>query len=215
MRFILAVLAGLATSACTQLPYTGGARPVAEAQIKLDDHWLRAAPTPVVLQQQDTDCGLAALAMVAGAWGRNWSVNDLARAMSTRGGGVKLGVLRDYARSQGLDAFAVAATPRDLEHELGEGRPVLLGLMLPFDRGHNLSHYEVAIAFEPATGSVVTIDPATGRWMKRSRAVLDVEWKAAGYPALVVVGERKRDVLASPRWPSRSSTMPRSSSASI
>jgi ABC-type bacteriocin/lantibiotic exporter with double-glycine peptidase domain len=185
----LAVLAGLA-AACTQLPYTGGARPVAPAQMRLDDHWLRAAPTPVVRQQQETDCGLAALAMVAGAWGRSWSVGELARAMPTTGGGVKLGVLRDYARSHDLDAYAIAASPRDLEHELGEGRPVLLGLMLPFDRGHNQSHYEVAIAMEPATGTVITIDPATGHWMKRTRAVLDVEWKAAGYAALVVTGDR-------------------------
>ena len=184
----LAVLAGL-TAACVQLPYTGGARPVAPA-MRLDDHWLRAAPTPVVLQQQETDCGLAALAMIAGAWGRSWSVGELARVMPTTGGGVKLGVLRDYARSHELDAFAIAASPRDLEHELGEGRPVLLGLMLPFDRGHNQSHYEVAIAMEPATGTVITIDPATGHWMKRTRAVLDVEWKAAGYAALVVTGDR-------------------------
>ena len=183
---VLAVLAG----ACTQLAYTGGARPVAPAQMQLDDHWLRAAPTPVVRQQQETDCGLAALAMIAGAWGRDWSVGELAREMPVTGGGVTLGVLRDYARAHALDAYAIAASPRDLEHELGKGRPVLLGLMLPFDRGHNQSHYEVAIAIEPATGTVITIDPASGRWMRRARAVLDVEWRAAGYPALVVVGDR-------------------------
>ena len=190
MRIVaLAVLAGLA-GACTQLPYTGGARPVAPAQMQLDDHWLRAAPTPVVLQQQETDCGLAALAMIAGTWGRTWSVGELAREMPTTGGGVTLGVLRDYARSHELDAYAIAASPRDLEHELGAGRPVLLGLMLPFDRGHNQSHYEVAIAIDPANGTLITIDPASGHWMKRTRAVLDAEWKAAGYPALVVIGDR-------------------------
>jgi hypothetical protein len=41
----------------------------------------------------------------------------------------------------------------------------------------------------PKDGTVITIDPASGEWMRRSRAVLDVEWKAAGYPALVVTGE--------------------------
>jgi ABC-type bacteriocin/lantibiotic exporter with double-glycine peptidase domain len=195
MRAALAVLAGLAC-ACTQLPYTGGARAVTPAQMQLDDHWLRAAPTPVVLQQQESDCGLAALAMIAGAWGRGWAVGELAHAMPPSGGGVKLGVLRDYARSHELDAFAISASPRDLEHELGAGRPVLLGLMLPFDRGHNQSHYEVAIAMERATGAVITIDPASGRWMKRTRAVLDAEWKAAGYAALVVVGDRRGNPVA-------------------
>jgi ABC-type bacteriocin/lantibiotic exporter with double-glycine peptidase domain len=185
----IAVLAVLAT-ACVQLPYTGGARPVEPAQMQLDDHWLKAAPTPVVRQQQETDCGLAALAMIAGAWGRSWDVGELNREMPPGREGVRLGVLRDYARSHQLDAYAIAASPHDLEHELGAGRPVLLGLMLPFDRGHNQSHYEVAIAMDPATGTVITIDPATGHWMKRTRAVLDAEWKAAGYPALVVVGDR-------------------------
>jgi len=195
MRFALAICVALA-GACVQLPYTGGARPVEPAQMQLDDHWLRAAPTPVVRQQQETDCGLAALAMVAGTWGRNWSVGELARAMPPGKDGVKLGALRDYARTHELDAFAIAATPRDLARELGAGRPVLLGLMLPFDRGHNRSHYEVAIALDPATGNVITIDPASGRWMTRSRAVLDVEWKAAQYAALVVVGDRRGNPVA-------------------
>ena len=60
------------------------------------------------------------------------------------------------------------------------GRPVLLGLMLPFDRETQRAHYEVAVAMNPRDGTVVTIDPATGEWMRRSQAVLDLEWKAAG-----------------------------------
>ncbi len=182
-----AVIVALGCLTGCQLPYTGGARPVSPAQ--LDSSWLRAAPTPVVRQKQESDCGLAALAMVAGAWGRHWSVDDLAHRIPPSEKGVKLGALRDLARDRGLEAFALRATPSDLQHELGSGRPVLLGLMLPFDRGHNRSHYEVAIAMNPQDGTVITIDPASGEWMRRSRAVLDVEWKAAGYPALVVTGE--------------------------
>lgn len=202
----LVVLAGLA--ACIRLPYTGGARAVQPAQ--LDARWLRAAPTPVVRQLHQTDCGLAALAMVAGAWGQHWTVDQLAHFIHPNKQGVRLGALRDFARQRGLEAYAIRATPKDLAHELRAGRPVLLGLMLPFDEGHNLSHYEVAVAMDPATGTVVTIDPGSGKWMQRSAKVLDVEWKAAGYPALVVTG-----VIASRRWPSPSSTTPHSSSASI
>ena len=148
-----------------------------------------AAPTPIVKQAQETDCGLAALAMVAGSWGHAWSVAELARAMPPRDKGVKLAVLRDYAKAHGLEAYALAATPKDLEHELAAGRPVLLGLMLPYGMQHNQSHYEVAIAIRPSDGSVITIDPATGKWMTRSRKVLDVEWKAAKYAALVVTAD--------------------------
>jgi len=182
-----AVIVALVCLTGCQLPYTGGARPVTPAQ--LDSSWLRAAPTPVVRQKQESDCGLAALAMVAGAWGRHWSVDDLAHRIPPSEKGVKLGALRDLARERGLEAFALRATPSDVQHELASGRPVLLGLMLPFDRGHNRSHYEVAIAMNPQDGTIVTIDPASGEWMRRSRAVLDVEWKAAGYPALVVTGD--------------------------
>lgn len=187
-RLALAILIAFA-SACTHLAYSGGARPV--EPVALDATWIHAAPTPVVTQGQETDCGLAALAMVAGAWGRTWHVAELARVMPPGDKGVKLATLRDYARGQGLEAYALAANSQDLQHELAAGRPVLLGLMLPFDMKHNQSHYEVAIALRPSDGTVITIDPATGKWMTRSSKVLDVEWKAANYAALVVTADRR------------------------
>jgi len=185
---VIAFLGSLGLSAC-QLAYTGGARPVTPAE--LGDGWYRAAATPVVRQRQETDCGLAALAMVAGRWGRHWSVADLNHQLPPTERGVKLGALRDLARDRGLDAYAIKGTMADLTHELSAGRPVLLGLVLPYDRSHNASHYEVAIAMNPRDGTVVTIDPASGDWRKRSKQVLDLEWKTAGFATLVVVGERQ------------------------
>lgn len=170
-----------------RLPYTGGARPVTPTE--LGSEWLHAAPTPVVRQHERNDCGLAALAMVAGAWGRTWSPEEMSHAVRPTERGVKLGALRDLARARGLDAYAIKGQPEDLAHELGAGRPVVLGLLLPFDQGHNLSHYEVVVAYNPTDGSVVTLDPATGKLLERSRKVLDLEWKPAGYATLVVVGD--------------------------
>lgn len=184
---LCALVIAVFTTAC-RLPYAGGARPITAGE--LDRSWYRAAETPVVRQRARTDCGLAALAMIAGAWGRRWSVDELARQVPPSEKGVKLGALRDLARTRGLDAYAIRGTPADLERELSRGRPVLLGLLLPFDLDYNSSHYEVAVAINPHDGSVVTIDPASGEWRKRSRQVLDVEWKPAGYATLVVVGER-------------------------
>ena len=188
------VLALLGFMPACALPYTGGARAMKPAQ--LDSSWVRAAPTPVVLQQRQADCGLAALAMVAGAWGRHWSLDDMSHRMSPGTKGVKLRVLRDFARDRGLEAYAIKATRKDLHNELAQGRPVLLGLILPHDQKRNRSHYEVAIAFDPRDGTVVTIDPATGAWMKRTPKVLDLEWKAAGYAALVVVGDQEAAKMA-------------------
>ena len=100
--------------------------------------------------KQETDCGLAALAMVAGAWGRHWSVDDLAHRLPPGDHGVKLGALRDLARDRGLDAYASRASRRICEHELVAGRPVLLGSSCRSISGHNRAHYEVAIAMSPA-----------------------------------------------------------------
>jgi ABC-type bacteriocin/lantibiotic exporter with double-glycine peptidase domain len=180
----LLIVTLFALAAC-RLAYTGGATAVGPNQ--LGGEWLRAAPTPVVLQRQQADCGLAALAMIAGAWGRRWSMDDIARHVKPTDKGVRLGALRDFARARGLEAYAVRGQLQDLENELQKGRPVLLGLVLPFDRKTNLHHYEVAIAMNPRDGTVVTLDPATGDMLKRSREVLDLEWKHAGYATLVVV----------------------------
>jgi len=186
---VTAVLFAVIGLAGCQLPYTGGARPVTPQE--LGSGWYRAAATPVVRQHQETDCGLAALAMMAGAWGRQWSVEELNSQLPPTKRGVKLGALRDLARSRGLDAYAIKGRARDLENELSHGRPVLLGLILPYDRDHNASHYEVAVALNPRDGTVVTIDPASGQWRQRSQRVLDLEWKPAGFATLVVVGDRQ------------------------
>lgn len=182
----------LLLTAC-QLSYTGGARPVSPD--RLGQGWYRAAATQVVRQQRETDCGLAALAMVAGAWGRRWSVAELNQQLPPGERGVRLGGLRDLARARGFEAYAIRGTIDDLTRELSHGRPVLLGLMLPFDQNHNASHYEVAVAIRPRDGAVVTIDPASGQWRERTRQVLDVEWKPAGYAALVVVADRQAAVM--------------------
>lgn len=173
------------------LPYKGGAKTM-KAVPQLGADWIQAAPTPVVVQKRQSDCGLAALAMVAGAWGRHWSLDDMAHRVPPGDKGLKLKVLRDFARERGLEAYAIKATRKDLVNELSQGRPVLLGLVLPHDMRRNRNHYEVAIAVNKKDGTIVTIDPATGEWMKRSPKVLDLEWKHANYAALVVVADKER-----------------------
>jgi ABC-type bacteriocin/lantibiotic exporter with double-glycine peptidase domain len=183
---LLIALVGLL--AC-RLSYNGGARTVHPDE--LGNGWIRAAGTPIIVQHQETDCGLAALAMVAGTWGRRWSVEDLSRQLPPTERGVQLGALRDLARTRGLTAYAIQGNFHDLEHELSLGRPIVLGLVLPFDQSHNASHYEVAVAMNPRDGTVVTIDPASGQWRQRSKQVLDLEWRPAGFAALVVLGDRQ------------------------
>jgi ABC-type bacteriocin/lantibiotic exporter with double-glycine peptidase domain len=185
LSFVFVAL--IAATGC-RLSYTGGAKSVNTAQ--LDNSWLRAAATPVVKQKTQVDCGLAALAMVAGAWGQTWLVDDLRRDVKMSAKGAKLGALRDAARARGFEAYAIAGNHDDLRRELEQGRPVMLGLQLPFEQNRALHHYEVVVAMNPRDGTVVTLDPATGKYLQRTKAVLEKEWKPAGYPALVVVGPR-------------------------
>lgn len=180
------MVVALALVAACRLPYEGGAR---RTDIRVvDENWHRAAPTPIVKQRQRSDCGLAALAMVAGAWGQNWTLTNLLADLPPQKQGIRLGTLRDYARSHGLVAYAVRGTHDDLMFELARHRPVMLGLVLPYATDRALAHYEVVIAIDRRDGTVVTVDPSTGRHMQRSRNVLEAEWKAAGYATLVVVG---------------------------
>lgn len=191
---LVVCLAGL--SAC-RLSYKGGATTVSSAELSSNENLLVASSTPVVKQKTQADCGLAALAMVAGAWGHSWSVGDLARKVPPTKIGVKLKRLRDYARQRGLEAYAVKGTFADLENELRAGRPVLLGLVLPYDKNNNLNHYEVAVAIDPRDHTVITRDPATGDLMRRVKKVFELEWKTAGYATLVVVGDRSKSMAAS------------------
>src|SRR5687767_205942 len=112
LTFIFVALLG---TGC-RLSYTGGAKPVNAAQ--LDEGWLRAAATPVVKQRAQTDCGLAALAMVAGAWGKQVTVDELRRDVKMTPKGVKLGALRDVARARGFEAYAISGKHDDLRREL-------------------------------------------------------------------------------------------------
>jgi ABC-type bacteriocin/lantibiotic exporter with double-glycine peptidase domain len=185
LSFVFVAL--FAVTGC-RLSYTGGAKTVKPAQ--LDNSWLRASATPVVKQKTQVDCGLAALAMVAGAWGQTWSVDDLRRDVKMSAKGAKLGALRDAARARGFEAYAIAGNHEDLRRELEQGRPVMLGLQLPFEQNRALHHYEVVVAMNPRDGTVVTLDPATGKYLQRTKAVLEKEWKPVGYPTLVVVGPR-------------------------
>ncbi len=189
----LAVLVAALTGC---IHYTGQARPIEPAAVDAARGWIVAAPTPTVHQTGRTDCGPAALVMVAGRWRVPLDLaraNALAPASSTLG--VRLDALRDVARAHGLTAFAIAGDAAILEHELRAGRPLIVGLLRPYGRSGALSHYEVVIAVRPAPRAddtlVVTIDPGatTARgWQVRRWIDLDREWQPAGRPALVVLG---------------------------
>lgn len=177
-------LVGLA--GCTS--YSGGARAIDPARVTTDAGWIVAASTPELRQDGSLDCGAATLAMVAERWDVTLSVADAVAALPTPSDqGVRLGDLRDAARARGLEAFAIAGDRNTLVHELRTGRPVIVGLVMPYGKGKVLHHFEVVVAVHLGDDTFVTIDPARG-WRSRSWTALDAEWAPAGRPTLVVLG---------------------------
>jgi ABC-type bacteriocin/lantibiotic exporter with double-glycine peptidase domain len=175
-------IAILVASGCAS--YSGGARPVDPSRISSEAGWIKAAATPDIRQRGLLDCGPAALAMVAGRWQVQIAMTDPAIAAPAKHG-VRLGDLRSAARAHGLNAFAITADHATLDHELRAGRPILVGLLRPYSRTAAVSHYEVVVAMRG--DEIVTLDPAAGLRI-RTWTSFDAEWRAAKYPALVVLG---------------------------
>lgn len=178
---LLAVLVGL--SACG-VRYSGHAASFPVATLQEEPGWSFVPELRGVRQQSERDCGAAALASVLGYWGlsvertRLWAQLGNQRA--------SMGQLRELTREHGLEAYVVPATWEDLEHELGERRPVLIGVVQPYGR-ERLTHYEVVVGIHARNQQVATFDPAHG-WRIRDRDALMAEWEPASHVALVVLG---------------------------
>lgn len=192
-----AAVALLCASGCASLG--GRSRPFDETRIDAASGWLSAAPTPAMLQVGSKDCGAASLAMVAGRWHVALSLEEAVEALDGAAAsrpaeppdGVRLGDLRDVARARGLTAYALRGDRSTLLHELRAGRPLIVGLLIPYAPGKARSHYEVLVAAHAGDEQYVTIDPALG-WRVRSWTNLDAEWLPAGRPTLVVTGATPR-----------------------
>lgn len=141
----------------------------------------------LVEQQGRDDCGAAALAMVLSYWQIETCCDDVRAACPPEPGvGITAKALRDHSRELGLPAYLVHGELADLEHEIGCGRPVLVGLaQLYSDLAY--THYAVVVGINLPNDRVVTLDPARG-WQKYTvRGFLD-EWEPIGRPAMVFLG---------------------------
>lgn len=192
---LLAALSGAALPGCIGIGYTGAARPLDPARLTAEPGWSAVRPMRALRQETLSDCGAAAMAMVAVHYGVTVSPAEVAddvgpSARSQRG--IRLASLRSWAWDRGLRAFAIHASFRDLAHEVDRNRPVIIGLIQPHGR-HRTSHYEVVVGVQRDRKEVATIDPASG-WRLRTIAELDREWKPAGHPALVVLPPSDSDV---------------------
>jgi ABC-type bacteriocin/lantibiotic exporter with double-glycine peptidase domain len=190
----VALVAAAALAACAPR-YVGDARRIEPAQVTRGQGWT-VASAPAVQQQDANDCGAAALAMVVARWRPALDLTAIRARVPQHPDGHRLGDLRDLARAVGLRAFAIQGDREVLHHELGLGRPVMIGLYRPYTDKRARSHYEVVVGIHP-DGRIATIDPADARWHVRTWKGLLAEWEPGGRAALVVLGARDRDVRLS------------------
>jgi ABC-type bacteriocin/lantibiotic exporter with double-glycine peptidase domain len=172
----------LAISGCA--PYSGSARPIDPASMSAPG-WLGVEGVPLVRQQRYADCGAASMAMVASFWIGPTTVDDVAKLTPATSRGIKAAHLRTAANELGLRAFLIEGTMRDLEHEVSNGRPVVVGVVKPFGK-QTRSHYEVVVAVNPAERTIATLDPAFGL-RQNSYEGFAKEWAAAHRTTIVVV----------------------------
>lgn len=183
MGRIAAIMMALMSAGCS---YLGTAEDFDPAELDREDGWVTVKGVPVVRQEQDEDCGAAALAMALQYWSVPTSLEDVARECPpVPKDGIKAGALRECARSHGLQSFLFHGTFTDFEKELSRGRPVIVGLIKPYVNG-GLSHFEVVVGLNPRKELVVTLDPANG-WRRNSYEGFLMEWEPAKRLTLVLL----------------------------
>ena len=180
MRNIVPAILALAAAGCVSA-YTGSARP-ADPSVLSEPGWNAVRDVPVILQASERDCGAAAMAMVLGFFGEKLDPATLASPRAD--------ALRDFARSRGFEAFVVPASLEDLEGELRDGRPVLVGVIKP-QIGGDVAHYEVVVGIDRSGDRIATHDPARGLTVN-SLGGFEREWEPTQRLAIVIAPKETR-----------------------
>jgi ABC-type bacteriocin/lantibiotic exporter with double-glycine peptidase domain len=187
---LVGLLALGAASGCAS--YKGASREVTAATLTGQPGWVRLDDKVELVRQKGIkDCGSAALSTVLGYHEPHGPAALKREAIEASlreepGKGLSAGQLRDYARSQGFDAFVIKGAIADLTHEVDEGRPVIVGVHKPLSSNEVLAHYEVFVGYHPERHEVLTLDPARGLRRFDEPGFLE-EWNSAGFVAIVVM----------------------------
>jgi predicted double-glycine peptidase len=175
---VLLLLVGCST-------YRGTARDTSPAKLQREPGWVLLRGVPFVQQDTEYECGAAAISMVVSYWTGVEPRAVVAHFRPVGERGIAAGVLRDYAREQGLASYLIEGKFQDLANELKAGRPVLVGLSKPQTKDRVLDHYEVVVGIHPEQQKIVTLDPSEG-WRENSLQGFAREWQLAGHVTLIV-----------------------------
>ncbi|HEU0030309.1 MAG TPA: papain-like cysteine protease family protein [Kofleriaceae bacterium] len=164
--------------------YRGTAHTVTPAQLAREPGWILIRDVPYVAQEQETECGAAAIGMIVGFWTGKPARQIMTSFRPVSEQGIEAGKLRDYARGEGLAAYLIEGKLEDISREIKAGRPVLVGLSKPQRGNRVLQHYEVVVGVHGDRQLIVTLDPQAG-WRQNTVVGFYKEWKLAGFVTLV------------------------------
>lgn len=145
------------------------------------------------VKQEKNGCGAASMAMVMRYWfqqeGRASEEVDLGqiqRALYSRQAhGIYASDMVHYLEQQGFRTFAFHGEWDSLQHNLEEGRPLIVALQ-PGGRDMPL-HYVVVTGLDWDRGLVMINDPAARKLLKEDRSRFEGEWKATANWTLLAV----------------------------
>lgn len=185
MNRTLLALAAVSTLAACAPRYQGASRPI-DPIVTAAPTWQKAPGIVAHRQREMKDCGVAAAATVVSRWRGAEAAAELMDHTKAPRHGLRARGIRDLLRARGLQSFVIAGTFDDLEHELAEGRPVIIGTLKPVSRGKALAHFEVVVAVEPERRVVMTHDPSLG-WRQIGYDDLKKEWDGARRTTIVAL----------------------------
>ncbi len=137
------------------------------------------------IAQPENGCGAASAAMVMQYWDNDLhhahsagsSVEAIQHALySTEAKGILASSLQRYFENAGYRTFAIRGEWRDLQENIGKGRPLIVALA-PAGPRHPL-HYVVVAGIDD--NAVFINDPAQKKLLRVSRASFEKEWNEAG-----------------------------------
>jgi ABC-type bacteriocin/lantibiotic exporter with double-glycine peptidase domain len=143
------------------------------------------------VRQVRAGCGPAAIAMVMQYWVRHEPGLDAVAADAERinealpasARGTFGNDLKAYLETHGFSAFVFNGEPKDLDHHLAKGRPLVVCLAPKGSDGP--LHYVVVVG--AGTSEIVFNDSARGKLIREGREAFLEQWKATGNWALLAV----------------------------
>jgi ABC-type bacteriocin/lantibiotic exporter with double-glycine peptidase domain len=181
---ILTLLPWAALAGCTISGSLGSADPATYEQLEKEEGWLLVGDVRHVEQETNDGCGAAALSSVLARWDVDVPAAQLLEECSVPGvPGLKAAQLRDAARRRGLSAYVFEGSLADVEHELRQGRPVMVGVIKSIGP-ITMSHFEVIVGLRPDE-EIAAMDPARGL-VRNTLPEFSSEWDQTGRVTLVV-----------------------------